>query len=251
MPKGIILVGKTIKNRANFASKDANAKLTAVQKITKIARQHRLSYEEFVSVCQQVRIKLKMTKPKKERKLPEILSMSELKQFFKAVQKCEDLQHELMLKLLLYTAIRVSELVNIRVNDVDLDACKIFINQGKGSKDRYILFPSGFRLALRSHLKANSDNIYLFESRLNQPYSTRRIQQIVKEYCDRSGIERSVHPHLLRHQMLTYLTGQGISDAKIQLISGHESRKSLEVYQHLSLESVEKEYQQALRALEL
>ena len=245
------MVGKTIKNRANFASKDGNAKLTAVQKIIKIARQHRLSYEEFVSVCQQVRIKLKMTKPKKERKLPEILSMTELKQFFKAVQKCEDLQHELMLKLLLYTAIRVSELVNIRVSDVDLDACKIFIYQGKGSKDRYILFPSGFRLALRSHLKANSDNRYLFESRLNQPYSTRRIQQIVKEYCDRSGIERSVHPHLLRHQMLTYLTGQGISDAKIQLISGHESRKSLEVYQHLSLESVEKEYQQALRALEL
>ena len=144
------MVGKTIKNRANFASKDGNAKLTAVQKIIKIARQHRLSYEEFVSVCQQVRIKLKMTKPKKERKLPEILSMTELKQFFKAVQKCEDLQHELMLKLLLYTAIRVSELVNIRVSDVDLDACKIFINQGKGSKDRYILFPSGFRLALRS-----------------------------------------------------------------------------------------------------
>lgn len=251
MHKGISLVGKTIKNRANFASKDENAKLTAVQKITKIARQHRLSYEEFVSVCQQVRIKLKMTKPKKERKLPEILSMTELKQFFKAVQKSEDLQHELMLKLLLYTAIRVSELVNIRVSDVDLDACKIFVNQGKGSKDRYILFPSGFRLALRSHLKANSDNTYLFESRLNQPYSTRRIQQVVKEYCDRSGIKRSVHPHLLRHQMLTYLTSQGISDAKIQLISGHESRKSLEVYQHLSLESVEKEYQQALRTLEL
>ncbi|MDQ5934351.1 MAG: integrase/recombinase XerD [Cyanobacteriota bacterium erpe_2018_sw_21hr_WHONDRS-SW48-000092_B_bin.40] len=245
------MVGKAIKNRANFAPTNKNAKSEAVKKISSIARQHRLSYEEFVSVCQQVRNKLRLTKTKKERQLPEILSMTELKQFFKAVQSCEDLQHELMLKLLLYTAIRVSELVNIRVSDVDLDACKIFINQGKGSKDRYILFPSGFRLALKSHLKANNQNKYLFESRLNQPYTTRRIQQIVKEYCERSGLRRAVHPHLLRHQMLTYLTSRGISDAKIQLISGHESRKSLEVYQHLSLESVEKEYQQALRVFEV
>jgi integrase/recombinase XerD len=132
-----------------------------------------------------------------------------------------------------------------------LDACKIFINQGKGSKDRYILFPSSFRLALKSYLDARTDNEYLFESRLNQSYTTRRIQQIVRDYCAQSGLKRAVHPHLLRHQMLTYLTSHGISDAKIQLISGHESRKSLEVYQHLFLESVEKEYQQALRALEV
>jgi integrase/recombinase XerD len=251
MPKGNAVAAKSTQNRTNFATKNGKAKLEAVQKITKIARQHRLGYDEFVSICQQVRLKLKLTKPKKERQLPEILSMTELKQFFRAVQNCEDLQHELMLKLLLYTAIRVSELVNIRVSDVDLDSCKIFINQGKGSKDRYILFPSGFRLALRSHLSVTSDNVFLFESRLNQPYTTRRIQQIVKVYCERSELKRSVHPHLLRHQMLTYLTSQGISDAKIQLISGHESRKSLEIYQHLSLESVEKEYQQALRAFEV
>jgi site-specific recombinase XerD len=251
MPKGTAVAVKRTQNRSNFASKTESAKLQAVQKITKIARQHRLNYEDFVYICQQVRIKLKMMKAKKDRLLPEILSMTELKQFFKSVQKCGDLQHELMLKLLLYTAVRVSELVSIRVSDVDLDACKIFINQGKGSKDRYILFPLSFRLALKSYLEARPDNEFLFESRLNQPYSTRRIQQIVREYCDRSGLKRAVHPHLLRHQMLTYLTSQGISDAKIQLISGHGSRKSLEIYQHLSQESVEKEYQLALRTLDI
>ena len=55
-----------------------------------------------------------------------------------------------------------------------------------------------------------------------------------------AGITQSIHPHLSRHQMLTYLTSKGLSDAQIQLISGHESKKSLEVYQHLSLESVDK-----------
>jgi site-specific recombinase XerD len=58
---------------------------------------------------------------------------------------------------------------------------------------------------------------------------------------------RTLHPHLFRHQMLTYLTSKGLTDAQIQLISGHESKKSLEVYQHLSLESVDKAYQDAVQ----
>ena len=67
--------------------------------------------------------------------------------------------------------------------------------------------------------------------------------QIVQQYRVRAGITQPVHPHLFRHQMLTYLTAQGLSDAQIQLISGHESKKSLERYQHLSLQSVEQAYQ--------
>jgi len=240
-----------LKKAASFVPKNQIAKLEVVKKIVRIARQHRLGYDDFVYVCQQVRIKLKLKKQKKEKRLPELLSTTELKKFFKTVQKCGDLQHELMLKLLLYTAVRVSELISMRVSDVNIDACKIFIDNGKGNKDRYILFPSSFRLALRSYLDARPDNVYLFESRLNQPYTARRIQQIVRGYTDQAGLKRTVHPHLLRHQMLTFLTAQGVSDAKLQLISGHESRKSLELYQHLSLESVEKEYQQAVRALDI
>jgi integrase/recombinase XerD len=71
----------------------------------------------------------------------------------------------------------------------------------------------------------------------------------VQEYRERAGITQPVHPHLFRHQMLTYLTAKGLSDAQIQLISGHESKKSLEVYQHLSLESVEQDYQEAVRLI--
>ena len=75
------------------------------------------------------------------------------------------------------------------------------------------------------------------------------VQQIVQAYRERAGITQPVHPHLFRHQMLTYLTARGLSDAQIQLISGHESKKSLEVYQHLSLESVDKAYQDAVQTV--
>lgn len=239
------------KKHANFAASKQIAKSEAVKKIVRVVRQHRLSYDAFIAVCQQVRLKLKMEKPKKERRLPELLSIAELKKFFKTVQKCGDTQHELMLKLMLYTAVRVSELVNIRVSDIDLDGCKIFINNGKGSKDRYILFPSDFRLALQTYMEAHENNDFLFESRLKQSYTPRRVQQIMRMYADKAGLTRTVHPHLLRHQMLTFLTAQGLTDAKIQLISGHGNRASLELYQHLSLAAIEGDYQKAVRNLEI
>jgi site-specific recombinase XerD len=239
------------KKTTSFAASNENTKSQAVKKIVRVVRQHRLSYDAFIAVCQQVRLKLKMEKPKKERKLPELLSMTELKKFFKTVQKCGNTEHELMLKLMLYTAVRVSELVNIRVSDVDLGDCKIFIDNGKGSKDRNILFPADFRLALQTYIEANADNQFLFESRLKQPFTPRRIQQIMRRYADKAGLTRAVHPHLLRHQMLTFLTAQGLTDAKIQLISGHGNRASLEVYQHLSLAAIEGDYQKAVRNLEI
>ena len=147
--------------------------------------------------------------------------------------------------------VRVSELSGIRVEDVDLDASRIFIERGKGDKDRYILFPESFRLVLTAHLAANPDNVYLFESRHRHPYTPRRIQQIVQEHADRAGIPEHVHPHLFRHQLLTWPTAQGLPDAQIQLISGHSSKKSLEVYQHLSLADVGPGYQRAVKGLEL
>ena len=125
------------------------------------------------------------------------------------------------------------------------------INQGKGGKDRYILFPESFRLVLRSHLQASPKNRYLFESQRCTPFTPRRVQQIVQGYRDRAGIAQHVHPHLFRHQMLTFLTRQGSSDAQIQLISGDGSKKSLEVYQHISLETVEDAYQEAVQSIGL
>jgi site-specific recombinase XerD len=237
--------------RQDFVSPEQKAKSQVVSQIVRIARKERLSYADFVYVCQQARKKLGLRKPRTERKLPQLLPEADLKRFFRVIQECGDLQHEIMLKLLFYTAVRVSELARIRVEDVDCEGCKIFINQGKGAKDRYILFPAGFRLVLKSHLRANPKNRYLFESQRCTPFTARRIQQIVQQYRDRAGIAHHVHPHLFRHQMLTYLTAQGLSDAQIQLISGHESKKSLEIYQHLSLDAVKDAYQEAVQAIAL
>jgi integrase/recombinase XerD len=95
-----------------------------------------------------------------------------------------------MLKLMLYTAVRVSDMVSIRVSDVDLGDCKIFIDNGK---DRYTLFPTDFRLALQTYIDEHTGNDFLFESQLNQPFTTRRVQQIIRGYADLPGINGLAH----------------------------------------------------------
>ena len=157
--------GKRVVKRANFVSPNEKAKSEVIAQLVRIARKARLGYEDFLYVAQQTRRKLGLRRELKQRRLPQLLTEAELKRFFRAIQDCGDVQHEILLKLLFYTAVRVSELVHIEVGDVDLEACKIFINRGKGAKDRYILFPASFRLVLKSHLKATPRNRYLFETR--------------------------------------------------------------------------------------
>jgi site-specific recombinase XerD len=200
------------------------AKSAIVSQIARVARRARLGYADFLYVCQRVRKKLGLTKPKKERKLPQLLSEAELKGFFREIQACGDVQHEIMLKFLFYTAVRVSELVRIRVSDIDLEQCKVFIDQAKCAKDRYILFPASFRLVLKSYLHAHPHRRYLFESQRFGAFTARRVQQIVQDYRRRAGIAQAIYPHLFRHQMITYLTARGLSDAQIQLSSSPAMR---------------------------
>ena len=232
-------------------SANQKTKEELVKRFVRLAREERLDYDDFNYVCKHARKELELKRPARGVTLPKILSDLDLQRFFEAVQSARNTEHEIMIKFLFFTSVRVSELVNIKVNDVDQAACKLFIRKGKGGKDSYILFPTSFRLILSSHLAANPKNKFLFESSQCKAYSPRRIQQIIQDYRAIAGIQQRVHPHLFRHQMLTALTKSGLSDAQIQLISGHASKQSLEIYQHLSLDSVEAAYQEAAAAAEL
>jgi integrase/recombinase XerD len=168
---------KTVPKRRNFVLSNAKAKSEAIARIVQIARKERLSYDDFLYICQQVRRKLGLRRPKRERKLPQLLGEADLKRSFRVIQDCSDVQHEILLKFLFFTAVRVSELVNIKVSDVDLGRCKVFIDQGKGTKDRYILFPASFQLVLKSHLQANPKNRYLFETSRCGPFTPEEAYQ--------------------------------------------------------------------------
>jgi integrase/recombinase XerD len=238
----------------NRATQNGNAKLDKakiVNQIARIVRKHGLDYGDWRYVSRRVREECDLKPAKKGRRLPKVLNADEFRRFYQLVDRAEDVQHSLMLRLLFYTGVRVSELCNIQVADVDIENCKIRINQGKGSKDRYVLFGKSFGTALRTHIAAHPTNRWLFQTTRNSKFSPRRIQQIVSKYAEQADVKAT--PHTFRHQAITWLTRHsGMADAELQLITGHVRRETLAVYQHIALDGdLEERYQQAMKAVEL
>ena len=215
-----------------------------------ILKRQRPDAQYVKKVFAHVRQELTLTgKIPAQRKLPELLTDEEVSRFYEAVWNAADRTHTAMIKLLLFTGIRNSELANLTLDDVDLNGGRIRIRQGKGKKDRYVPFPKSFRGELGQYLlsQKNRKARYLFETNRMDRYTTRWIREIVKRYAKQAGIEKRIYPHLFRHQLLTHLARKGVIDNKVQLISGHKDRKSLAVYQDLSLADVDDEYQEAMK----
>lgn len=231
-----------------FPSQINQSKEKAIKKIIKIVREEGWDYEDFKYAYRRVREILNLRPLKRAKKLPRILSEDEFKRFYRQIENSDNVKHELILKLLFYTGVRVKELVNIKMSDVYLDENKIFIEHGKGGKDRYVLFNQDFKLALKSYMQNNRKNKYLFQTRLNNKYTPRRIQQIVKHYAKKAGVFAT--PHTFRHQAITWLSKNGFTDAELMLISGHSSKESLKIYQHLTLRDIEEKYQLAMKKVE-
>jgi len=241
-------------NPLDFGSQNGKAKLPRarlVARIARLVRQAGLGYDDWRYVARQVRRKCHLRPAAKPKKLPRVLTADEFRRFYKVVDEADDVQHALMLRLLFYTAVRVSELCNIEVADVDLESCKIRINHGKGSKDRFVLFGKSFATALRTHIAAHPENRWLFQTRRSGRFSTRRVQQVVKKYALKAGVNAT--PHTFRHQAITWLTRTSrLADAELQLITGHARRETLAVYQHVAVDGqLADKYQQAMRDVDL
>jgi integrase len=245
------MTASTTENTASFASQNGKAKSELVAQIARLVRKHGLDYEGWRYISKRVRQTCDLKPKKKGRKLPKVLTGDEFRRFYRIVDQAEDVQHSLMLRLLFFTGVRVSELCSIQIADVDLENNKIRINDGKGSKDRYVLFGKSFATALRTHIAAHPKNRWLFQTRRNSKFTTRRVQQIVKQYAEQAGVKAT--PHTFRHQAITWLTRHsGLADAELQLITGHARRETLAIYQHVALDDdLEERYQEAMKKVDL
>lgn len=238
-------------NDPNCESQNGKAKSEIVSAVARIVRRAGLDYEGWRYVAKQVRKECELRPAKKGRRLPRVLTADSFRRFYEVVDRADDVQHSLMLRLLFYTGVRVSELCNMQVAVVDLENCKIRINEGKGDKDRYVLFGKTFATALRTHIAAHPNNRWLFQTKRNSKYTTRRLQQIVKLYAEQADVKAT--PHTFRHQAITWLTRHsGLADAELQLITGHAKRETLAIYQHVALdEDLERKYQDAMKQVDL
>jgi integrase/recombinase XerD len=234
-------------NMPDCETQNEKAKSAIVARISRIVRRAGLDYEGWRYVSKRVRSECDLKPAKKGRRLPKVLTGDDFRRFFEVLDRSDDIQHSLMIRLLFYSGMRVSELCNTQISDVDLESCRIRVEQGKGGKDRTVLFGKSFAVALRTHIASHSDNRWLFQTRRNTRYSTRRFQQIVSVYAEKAGVKAT--PHTFRHQAITWLTRHsGMADAELQLLTGHSKRETLAIYQHIALDGeLEAKYQQAMK----
>lgn len=205
-------------------------------------------YEYLKSVFRHLRGELEISPGKKAKKLPYVPSEQEIKRYYSVVWNSDNIQNMIIIKTLLYTGVRVSELINIKIDDVDFNNCQIRINEGKGKKDRIVPFPESFKEILAMHKKQmkNIKAKFLFESSWKKPYTDRGIRKILAKYSQEANLKQSISPHKMRHFLFTWLKKQGIDDALIQPYSGHESRKTLEIYSKLSIAEAQESYNEVI-----
>ena len=172
-----------------------------------------------------------LDRPRKEKSLPTVLSIEEVTQILKNVT---NLKHKAILMTIYSGGLRLSEVSNLLITDIDSDRMQIKITQSKGNKDRYTLLSYKLLTLLREYFKAYKPTKYLFEGQQKESYSTRSVQQIFKEACTKAKIEKRATVHTLRHSFATHLLENGTDLRYIQTLLGHESSKTTEIYTHVT-----------------
>lgn len=219
------------------------------KQLARYLRDEQADYAYLKSLFLHLREQLDIRVPRPKKSLPQVPTAEELKQLYEAFWQSGRMQDVLIFRTLLYTGMRVGELVQIRLSDVILEQLQIRIQAGKGNKDRVVPFPTSFRETLAVHIDKMTQQgaVFLFESNRQAPYSERGIRKIFARYSQNAQLETPISPHKLRHFLLLWLKKQGIDDALIQPYSGHVSRKSLEVYSKLALQEAQKSYNQFMQ----
>jgi site-specific recombinase XerD len=175
--------------------------------------------------------------PKKQKKLPVVLSPAEVTQFFAAIT---GLKHRALLMTAYAAGLRVSEVVALRVDDIDSRRMVIRIRQAKGQKDRYVMLSPRLLTILREYWKADRPTPFLFPGNVpDRPITARTVEKACRDAREAAGLGKHVTVHTLRHSFATHLLEAGTDLRTIQVLLGHRSLRTTAVYTHVSAATLE------------
>jgi site-specific recombinase XerD len=172
-----------------------------------------------------------LERPKRELRLPSVLSLEEVKSIFSSIA---NLKHKCLIYLIYSAGLRISEAVNLKVTDVDSMRMLLHIRAGKGKKDRYTILSPLVLEMLRKYYKHYFPAEWLFEGMKGDRYSIRSVQYIFGQALEKSKVRKYATVHTLRHSFATHLLESGVDLRYIQELLGHHSPKTTEIYTHVS-----------------
>ena len=200
-----------------------------------------------------VNISRPIKSPKIPKRLPNFLTVKEIKNLldYPYGDSIKDLRDRLVLELFYATGIRISELVKIKIRDIDFEN-KLIKIKGKGNKERFVIFGDGMMMILNEYVdkksaKALSGTEFLFPGRFNKnnlstSISTRTIFSIAKKYIRNISNNEKLSPHSIRHSFATHLLDNGANVMSVKELLGHSSLSSTQIYTHVKIEKLKKEY---------
>jgi integrase/recombinase XerD len=195
--------------------------------------------------------------PKRTKSLPKSLNEDEVKSLITALDNYSPvdsasstselvkLRNKLILALLYSSGLRVSELVTLQTNSVDLNERTIRI-RGKGEKDRIVLFDDATKGMMEEFLQKRScDSEYIFVNRRGNHLTPRYVQMMIKDYARVAGIKKKVTPHILRHSFATHLLKNGVDIRAIQQLLGHSNLSTTQIYTSVDMQTLKNVYDRA------
>ncbi len=183
-------------------------------------------------------VTLGIKRPKREKKIPAVLTKEEVQRLIEAIPTKKS---KLMAILTYSCGFRVSELINLKINDLNFEEMVGHVRQGKGKKDRLFNIPQRLKIKLQKQVEVQkeSNQEYLFSGKKGA-LTDRNFQKIIRTAAKRAGINKEVHPHTLRHSFATHLLENGTDIRMIQELLGHSSLETTQIYTHVSTVELKK-----------
>lgn len=164
--------------------------------------------------------------PKRRNRLPDTLTKEQIKAMINALT---NIKHQLIIEVLYSSGLRLSELINICIEDIDFKDHIIRVRQGKGNKDRLTIISKQTAAKLKDFKKTGR----IFEGRKGK-YSAKSVQLVLENAAKKAGITQKVTPHMLRHSFATHLLEQGVDIRYIQALLGHSRLQTTQIYTHVA-----------------
>jgi site-specific recombinase XerD len=176
-----------------------------------------------------------LERPRKDEKLPKVISKEEV---LKVIANAGNIKHKCIISLLYSAGLRRSELINLKLSDIDSKRMLITVKGGKGNKDRNTLLSKTVLVELRKYFLEWRPKVYLFEGMNGGKYSATSISNVVKRASKTLGTGKSISPHVLRHSFATHLLEAGTDLRTIQILLGHNSSRTTEIYTHVAINHI-------------